>query len=291
MMDRVIPFITKAAKAGQPFLAVVWFHAPHQPVVAGPKYRAMYSQYDEGQQHFFGCITALDEQVGRLRQELRHLGVAGNTMLWFASDNGPEGLTGDQGTNRGVTGGLRGRKRSLFSGGVNVPGLLEWPGHAQPGRVIDVSCSTLDYLPTIKEVTGATLPGKPRPIDGISLVPLLQAKTVERPVPISFRYMDPKKAMHGAPTVAMLEGRYKLLTNFSEDRKEDMLYDVLSDRGEANNIIGGHLEMAQSMKKRLREWIESCKASHSGADYDGPFTPLEPFPILTGTWPPGNTVE
>jgi arylsulfatase A-like enzyme len=54
MMDRVIPFITKAAKAHQPFLAVVWFHAPHQPVVAGPKYRAMYSAYDEGQQHFFG---------------------------------------------------------------------------------------------------------------------------------------------------------------------------------------------------------------------------------------------
>jgi arylsulfatase A-like enzyme len=263
-------------------------------VVAGPKYRAMYSKYDEGQQHFFGCITALDEQVGRLRQELRNLGIANDTMLWFASDNGPEGLTGDQGTNRGTTGGMRGRKRSLFSGGVNVPGLLEWPGHAKPGRVIETSCSTLDYLPTIKEATHAELPGKPRPIDGISLLPLLRGETASRPVPLCFRYIDPKKAMHGSPTVAMLEGRFKLLTNFSEKGDEDMLYDVIADRGEADNIITKHRDMAQSMKKRLRDWIESCKASHAGADYEGPFTPLEPFPIMTGTWTPergGQTVE
>jgi len=284
MMDRVLPFIRDAAKAAQPFLAVVWFHAPHQPVVAGPAYRAMYAKYDEGRQHYFGCITALDEQVGRLRRELRQLGMADNTMFWFTSDNGPEGMTSDQGTNRGATGGLRGRKRSLFSGGVNVPGLLEWPGYAKPGRVIDIACSTLDYLPTIREVTHARLPGKPRPIDGISLKPLLDGKETDRPEPLCFRYIEPKHAMHDAPTVAMLEGRFKLLTNFSNDGSEDLLYDVCSDRGETENIIGRHIEVARSMKKRLRDWIESCKVSHSGADYDGPFTPMEPFPVLTGTW-------
>jgi hypothetical protein len=84
----------------------------------------------------------------------------------------------------------------------------------------------------------------------------------------------------------MLEGRYKLLTNFSEDGKEDMLYDVIADRGEAENIIGGRAETAQSMKKRLRDWIESCRRSHAGADYEGPYTPLEPFPILDGKWAP-----
>lgn len=285
MMDRVIPFITQAAKAGDPFLAVVWFHAPHQPVVAGPRYRAMYSKYSEGEQHYHGCITALDEQVGRLRKELRTLGAAQNTMIWFASDNGPEGMTGDQGTNRGSTGGLRGRKRSLFSGGVNVPGLLEWPGRAQPGRVVDVTCSTLDYFPTIQEVTGARLPGKPRPIDGISLLPLIHGKTTTRPAPVCFRYIQPKRQMHGSPMIAMLEGRYKLLTNLSADGKEDMLYDVIADRSETKNILDAHSALAQSMKKRLRDWIESCKASHAGADYDGPFTPLEPFPVLTDTWP------
>jgi arylsulfatase A-like enzyme len=285
MMDRVIPFITQAAKAKDPFLAVVWFHAPHQPVFAGPKYRAMYSQYSEGEQHYYGCITALDEQVGRLRKELQNLGIAQNTMIWFTSDNGPEGMTGDQGTNRGSTGGMRGRKRSLFSGGVNVPGLLEWPQHAQAGRVVDVPCSTLDYFPTIQEVTGASLPGKPRPIDGISLLPLIHGKATPRPTPICFRYVEPKRPMHDSPTIAMLEGRFKLLTNLSDDAKEDLFYDVVSDRGETQNIIDKHLELAQSMKKRLHDWIESCRASHNGGDYEGPYTPLGTFPVPTGTWP------
>lgn len=285
IMDRVIPFITRAAKAKQPFLAVIWFHAPHAPVVAGPRHRAMYSQYTEDEQHYYGCITALDEQVGRLRSELRRLNVAGETMLAFCSDNGPEGVTGDQGRNRGSSGGLRGRKRSLFSGGVEVPALLEWPGHAAPGRTVDLPCSTLDYFPTIQEAVGYRMPGKPRPLDGISLVPLIAGKMISRPAPICFRYLQDERAMHGSPTVTMVEGRYKFLTNFSEDGHEDMLFDLAADRAETRNIISEHAGMARSMKARLRAWIESCRKSHSGADYDEPFTPLEPFAPLTGSWP------
>ena len=285
MMDRVIPFITESAKTRNPFLAVVWFHAPHQPVVAGPKYRAMYSKYSEGEQHYFGCITALDEQVGRLRAELRKLGIARNTMIWFCSDNGPEGMSGDQGTNRGVTGGLRGRKRSLFSGGVNVPGLLEWPGHAKPGRVVDASCSTLDYFPTIQEITSAKLPGKPRPLDGISLLPLIHGKAVSRPMPLCFRYVQPKKQMHNAPMLAMIEGRFKLLTNLMDGGKEDLLFDIAADRGETRNILAANKSMAGSMKLRLRTWMESCKSSHGGADYEGAYTPPEPFAALLEAWP------
>ncbi len=285
IMDRVLPFIRNAVKKTQPFLAVVWFHAPHQQVVAGPRYRALYAKYDEGRQHYYGCITAMDEQIGRLRQELRRLGIAENTQFWFASDNGPEGMTGEEGTNRGSTGGLRGRKRSLFSGGVNVPALLEWPGRIQAGRRVDAACSTLDYLPTIREITGARLPGRPRPIDGISLRPLLEGKEFGRPAPLCFRYVEPRKAMHDAPTVAMVEGRFKLLTHFSEGGEEDLLFDLSTDRGESENVLRRYPEAAASMKKRLREWVESCKASHSGADYDEPFTPLEPFPLLTGSWP------
>ncbi|MHC4121782.1 MAG: sulfatase-like hydrolase/transferase [Planctomycetota bacterium] len=93
VMDRAIPFISKAAENKQPFFATVWFHEPHEPVVAGPEYREMYAQYSEGEQHYYGCITAMDEQIGRLRKELRNLGIAENTMVWFCSDNGPEGMT------------------------------------------------------------------------------------------------------------------------------------------------------------------------------------------------------
>lgn len=240
----------------------------------------------------YGCITGLDEQVGRLRQELRRLNLAGNTMLWFCSDNGPEGRSSEKGTNRGVTGGLRGRKRSLFSGGVNVPGLLEWPGHAQPGRVVDLSCSTLDYFPTVQEAVGYHMPGKARPLDGISLLPLIHGKTTSRPSPLCFRYVQPKNAMFGAPMLAMVEGQYKFLTNLADDSKDDLLFDLVADRGETTNILAQHADLAKSMKTRLRTWIESCRESHYGADYDDPsYKPWNEFAPLSPTWPSRGSEE
>jgi len=144
IMDRVIPFVQKAARNKKPFLAVIWFHTPHLPVIGGLEYRKMYSQYSEDEQHYYGCISALDEQMGRLRKELRAAGIADNTMLWICSDNGPEGKDGKRGRTRGSAGPLRGRKRSLFEGGVRVPGLLEWPARIKGGQVTDIPCCTSD---------------------------------------------------------------------------------------------------------------------------------------------------
>jgi arylsulfatase A-like enzyme len=123
IMDRAIAFIEKTAGTSQSFFTVIWFHAPHWPVVTGPEYRDMYPGQSEFAQNHFGCITAMDEQIGRLRKRLRQLGIADNTMFWFCSDNGPEG--GVQGPKGGMgsAGPLRGRKRSLYEGGVRVPGL------------------------------------------------------------------------------------------------------------------------------------------------------------------------
>jgi arylsulfatase A-like enzyme len=235
VMDRAIPFVRKAVNNKQPFpfFATIWFHEPHEPVVTGPEYRAMYSQYSEGEQHYYGCITAMDEQIGRLRKELRNLGIAENTMVWFCSDNGPEGMTSEGKQNwcrnsRGVTGGLRGRKRSLFDGGLVGPALLEWPGHAEPGRVVDVPCSTLDYLPTVQQLLGYKMPDD-RPIDGVSLLPAINNRMTKRGKPIPFWFVKPsKKAMHGSPTLALIDNSFKFLTNLSEDGHEDILFDLTS---------------------------------------------------------------
>jgi arylsulfatase A-like enzyme len=289
IMDRAIPFIRRAAKNNQPFFATVWFHEPHEPVVAGPEYRAMYKEFSEGEQHYYGCITAMDEQIGRLRKELRDLGIAEDTMVWFCSDNGPEGMTGkgEQGwcrNSRGVTAGLRGRKRSLFDGGLVGPAVLEWPGHAEPGRAVDMPCSTLDYFPTIREVLGFRMPDK-RPIDGVSLVPLINGKMSRRPRPIPFWFVKAsKRKMHGSPTIALVDNNFKFLTNLSKDGHEDMLFDLAKDPAEQNNIIAEHLKLAAEFKAGLKKWTQSCRLSHSGADYGIPFTPVNRFPIMTGTW-------
>ncbi|MDH4202449.1 MAG: sulfatase-like hydrolase/transferase [Phycisphaerae bacterium] len=254
IMDQAIPFIRESAEQDKPFLAVIWFHTPHKPIVAGPEYKAMYSHLDEDKQEYYGCITAMDEQMGRLRTELRKLGIADNTMLWFTSDNGPEFQT------PGITGGFKDRKRSLYEGGVRVPGLLEWPTRIRTARVTDFPSCTSDYLPTIIEVLGYTpkeLEGSVKPIDGISLVPLIDGTMDHRPEPIGFQSKNQR---------ALSDNRYKIYS--SDEGNTYELYDLIEDPYEKKDIAASKPDVVESMKKILEEWIESCAKSNDRADYN-----------------------
>ena len=280
IMDRVIPFIQNAVNSDTPFLTTVWFHTPHSPVVAGPDYLKMYQGHSEGRQHYYGCITAMDEQIGRLREELKRMGIEKDTLMFFCSDNGPEGdgnPTGKydayRGAFHGSAGELRGRKRSLYEGGVRVPAVAVWPGTVAEGRTVDMPCSTLDYLPTISEMIGFDYPDE-RPLDGESLLPLLLDRADQRNSFIPFA------SNIEAPRAAIISGEHKLLTNFSKSGDEDALYHVHKDSGESKNLISSRVEMAKSMKTELRKWVESCRDSFDGKDYAEPYEPQGIFLIL-----------
>ena len=284
--DRAEPFIRRAAAADEPFLAVIWFHAPHTPVVAGPEYRAMYADRCNDEQHYYGCITAMDAQVGRVNALVKALGIEDRTAIWFCSDNGPEGREdlAANGRSRGVTGGLRGRKRSLFDGGVGVPALLKWPGVATAGGRTDQPCSTLDYLPTMADALGYRF-ADDRPIDGCTLLPLLSGRAARRDKPIPYRFIDTRDAMFGAPTFAWMDGRWKFLTNLSEDGREEMLFDLVEDRFETTNRIHDEPDLAAAMRRAVAAFMDSCRASHRGADYPEPYEPINEFQELRGWWP------
>lgn len=285
IMDRAIPFIENCAESKTPFLTVIWFHTPHTPVVAGPEYRDLYADYSEDEQHYYGCVTAMDEQVGRLNQHIKDLGIERDTMICFCSDNGPEGGE-DLSRNRrcrGVTGELRGRKRSLFNGGIGVPALLKWPGQVAAGTKYEMPCSTLDYFPTVLDILGYTMPDN-RPVDGISLVPLIEEKKAERPRPIPYRFLEFEAAMFGAPTLALIDNHFKFLTNLSADGAEDLLFDIDADIAETTNIIAEQPDRAREMRADLSGFIASCQRSHHGHDYAGSYTPINEFQELTGTW-------
>ena len=255
IMDRAVPFIQDAVKQARPFLAVIWFHTPHLPVIAGPRHRAMYTGCPEDEQHYFGCITAMDEQVGRLRRELRRLGAAENTMLWFCSDNGPEGKT-QRGRNQGSAGPFRGRKRSLYEGGVRVPGLLEWPAKVKTARTTDVPCSTSDYFPTVLAALGFEMKGRPAPLDGVSLMPLIEGRMAERPRPIGFESRN---------QISLTDSRYKIIS--TNRGKSYELYDLIEDPGESNDLSASKPDVVAAMKATVEEWRASCKASLKGDDY------------------------
>jgi arylsulfatase A-like enzyme len=259
IMDRAIPFIREAVKKEQPFFTIVWFHAPHLPVVAGPEYTKLYAKHGKFAQHYFGCITALDEQVGRLRKELRTLGVADNTLVTFCSDNGPEGRAGK---NPGSAGHLSGRKRSLLEGGIRVPGLIEWPAKIKPGTTA-IPAVTSDYLPTILDLIGAEQTDQ-RPLDGISLVPLFEGKMKERAEPIGFQ---------SAGQVALIGDRYKI--HGSGGRKKERgqalpnlkLFDLTKDPSEQNDLAAQHPDLIKKMTATLEHWRKSCRHSDDGGDY------------------------
>lgn len=251
IMDRVVPFVEQAAESGQPFFAVVWFHTPHLPVVAGPEYAEMYAEYDSYKRNYYGCVTAMDDQVGRLRAALKQAGVAENTMLWFGSDNGAL----SPGKAPGSAGHFRGGKRSLYEGGVRVSGILDWPTHVQPGTVTEFPAVTSDYLPTILEAVGVELMDE-RPRDGISLLPVIAGKEAPRNKAIGFESQS---------QLAWTTQRYKLYSKNGGKKWE--LYDLLSDPSEASDIAVAHPELVQQMSKDLAEWRASCKQSDEGGDY------------------------
>ena len=243
MMDRVIPFIEKAAQREQPFLAVVWFHAPHKPVRAEPRHRQRYPDCSDYEKHYYGCITAMDEQMGRLRQALRRNGVEHNTMLWFCSDNGPEVGT------PGSTGPFRGRKRSLYEGGIRVPSVLVWPDRIDGPRRVTMPCCTSDYYPTVLEALDLSVEDQPRPLDGISLMPLIHGHMQERPEPIGFESRQ---------QVSLSDNRYKLYSDDAGDTFK--LFDLLEDPGETTDLAEEKPEVLARMKTALHSWRQSISA-------------------------------
>lgn len=251
IMDRAIPFIKKTVEQTEPFFCVIWFHTPHLPVVAGPRYRKMYSQYDLYHSNYYGCITAMDEQVGRLRAQLKELNAAENTMLWFCSDNGPEGNSSAPGS----AGPFRGRKRDLLEGGIRVPALLEWPTKIRPGTETSFPMVTSDFLPTILAAVGLPAPAD-RPVDGINLWPVFENKLKHREKPIGFQYRN---------DAAWMTDRYKLLR--TKKKTGVQLFDLLNDPGETKDISQDHPELVQRFQSELERWIKSCKKSNQGRDY------------------------
>ena len=255
VMDRAIPFIENSVNNNTPFFAVVWFHAPHLPVLTGEKYKQIYAKESEDIQHYYGCITAMDEQVGRLRETLAELGAADNTMLFFTSDNGPEGKS-KMARTQGSAKGLKGRKRSLYEGGIRVPGIWVWPDKIKKHQEVNFPVCTSDYFPTIIDAVDLQLENAVKPIDGISVKALLENGMNTRNQSIGFQS---KKQQ------AWMDDRYKL---YSADGENYELYDIQNDPAESQDLAKAKKEIVVKMKAALDEWIASAKKSDEGLDYN-----------------------
>ena len=250
IMDRVIPFIENALEEQRPFFTTIWFHTPHLPVVSDSLHRSYYSEMEEAKQIYYGTITAMDNQVGRLWKKLEKSGIQEKTIIFFCSDNGPEVQT------PGSAGIFRERKRSLYEGGVRVPAFVTWKNKLEGGRRMDFPAVTSDYLPTILEILDIDYPDN-RPIDGISLIDALKGRVKERKKPIGFICK---------PNISWVTHQYKLIGDENGENFE--LYNLITDPSEEENIIGNHPLVADQLKAELYDWLQSVENSKKGMDYE-----------------------
>jgi arylsulfatase A-like enzyme len=251
-VDEALKFIGRAVEKKKPFLAVVWFGNPHSP------HRALPDDLKTADgSAYYGEIVGIDRAVGRMRSELRKLGVADNTLVLFCSDNG--------GTKAGSVGGLRGNKGSVWEGGVRVPGIIEWPAVIKKPAVTDVPACTSDIYPTVLDILGIKVPNQVEPLDGISLLPLLENRMPERPRPIGFwHFPGGKDFTKAGGNAAWTDNQYKLV-KLGPDRYE--LYDLTKDQTEKNDLAADKPGVVARMKAGLDAWQDSVLRSYRGEDY------------------------
>lgn len=179
------------AADGHPFFLHLAFTQPHADLAAPAKWRDPFiDKFDEtpfagdgyrAESHpkatFAAMVTCLDDAVGQVLTKLRDLGLADNTLVLFASDNGAMSEGGWRREYFNSSGPLRGGKRDMYEGGIRTPLIAWWPGRVAPGGVSDHVSAFWDFVPTACELAGIPAPAD---TDGISYVPTLLGRGAEQ---------------------------------------------------------------------------------------------------------------
>ncbi|MCB1236705.1 MAG: sulfatase-like hydrolase/transferase [Verrucomicrobiae bacterium] len=168
-VDAALGFVRDCAKAGKPFLAVVWFGSPHGPHAATEEFAKLYADKPKADMNYLGEVTGMDAAFGKLRDALGELNIRDNTLLWYNSDNGALPKVGSAGPFRGLKG-------QVYEGGLLVPAIVEWPARIDKNRVVASRANTEDIYPTLLQIAGVTMENQP-PLDGVSLLPVIDGKT------------------------------------------------------------------------------------------------------------------
>ncbi len=250
------------ANKDRPFFVDVWLHESHVTHDPTPESLEKWKNLDEQKRIYAAVITDGDNEVGKVLDALEKAGVAKNTLVVFSSDNGPESTgsvnnkrrSGGYGTyySIGETGGLRGRKRSLFEGGVRTPCIVRWPGHAPAGITNNVTDFTaVDLLPTFCAAAGVIPPVEANG-DGENLIKALNGEPVIRTRPVFWLHTGKDAEPDWWPRLAVRDGEWKLLMTYDAKRVE--LHRITEDRAESVNLAGQYPEVVSRLTKMALDW-------------------------------------
>lgn len=253
--EKALDFIDR--NTDKPFLLYYAHSHPHVPIAASKKFKGK-----TGKGLYADMILEIDDSVGQVVAKLEEHGLTDNTLIMFSSDNGPWTKFGNF---AGETGPLFGDKGTTFEGGHRVPGIFCWPGVIPAGKETSAVASTLDLMPTIAAITGATLPK--RSIDGHNILPLLKGETDVSPTKVLY-YINRKnhiEAVRVGDWKLHIEHNWRRVVSQGKDGqpgRQDSpkiplsLFNLKNDIGETTNLADEHPDIVE----RLLAEIERGKA-------------------------------
>ena len=252
----------------EPFFCYLAFNAPHTPLQLPEKYEAQYAtmtvdssdypryerafpqmsaQHLDAARKVYGMVSNIDDNVGRLLDKLESLDLEDNTMVIFLTDNGPQQVR--------YVKGHRGRKGSVYEGGVHVPFFVRYPAKVASNAEVAVPAAHIDVVPTILDMVGM---GQPANLDGQSLWPLMQGKSIDwadtRPLFMDWNRGFPERYRN----IAVRRGDYKLVGNTDHNAQPtDLeLYQIRQDPSELHNLSSEKPELAAELKQLFDAWYE-----------------------------------
>jgi arylsulfatase A-like enzyme len=269
LTDRAIEFIGK--NRTRPFFCYVPYNSPHSPMQVPDRFydkfkgaalpmraaNAEQEQIDHTRAALAMCEN-IDWNVGRLLAKLDEWKLADNTVVIYFSDNGPNGWRWN--------GGMKGRKGTVDEGGVRVPFFLRWPGRVKPGLRVPQIAGAIDLLPTLTDLAGVRWQA-PKPLDGVSLRPLLSEKSDGWPDRMIF---------------SQQRNRFSVRTQQYRLDPEGKLFDMTADPEQKRDIAQERPEVAA----RLREAV--AKYAAEVTPFVGPDDRPYPVGFAASTWLPAR---
>jgi arylsulfatase A-like enzyme len=235
------------ANRARPFFTYFATNAPHDPLQVEDRYVQPFlgAGVPKETAQLYGMVANLDENVGKLLNTLRTLHLERDTLVIYFSDNGPIGR--DR-----FNAGMRGKKGTVYEGGIRVPCFVRWPGTLKPGATVDRLAAHIDLAPTILEACGVAKPGKVQ-FDGKSLLPLAKGRKTEWPDRTLFFQWHRGNQPQAWRDCAAHTQRWKLVNGKA-------LYDLDADPAESQDVAASHPEVVAGLRRDYEAWFEDVSA-------------------------------
>lgn len=269
----------------KPFFAYLSFYTVHLPMQAKPEKIRKYEEklkhmnyqapdfIQHGKTHhkmhqnmavYAAMVESMDENVGRVLDALKELGLEENTIVVFTSDNGGMATCNNKDIIPTSNYPLKGGKGYLYEGGIKVPSFIRWKGHLPQARTCVAPITGTDYYPTLLDLCGLPLLPEQHQ-DGISLKEVLYGGHVSRDA-IYWHYPHYSGGLGGRPSAAIRSGNYKLIEFFEDNHVE--LYDVVHDLSEQNDLSYTMPELTKQLRNKLHSWSKSVNAQMPSSNPD-----------------------